>query len=157
MCKPLLLSGFIGLLGLVGACAEPPSELPPFRIVASTEELMHGIVIPNAQVIWASVGTIVDENGINDFQPETDEEWEEVADLALGLAESANLLILPERSEGRERWIETALQMSDRAVRVSETALLRDPEALLLAGGDLYEACLACHEEYITDGTTGGL
>ncbi len=115
---------------------------------------MNGIIIPNAQVIFDAVGYIIDETGINAFQPETDEEWEEVADRALGLAEAANLLLLPERSEGREVWIETSLLMSERAVRASETALLRDPEALLEAGGELYEACEACHIEYIVDETT---
>ncbi len=114
---------------------------------------MNGIIIPNAQVIFDSVGSIIDETGINDFQPETDEEWEEVADRALGLAEAANLLLMPERSEGREVWIETSLMMSERAVRTSETALLRDPAALLEAGGELYEACEACHLEYIVDET----
>ena len=153
MRKLLLLLSFVAVLGMAAACAEPPPEPPPYRIVASNQELMHGIIIPNAEVIWESVGTIVDINGINDFQPETDEEWEEVADRALGLAESANLLIMPERSEGRELWIEISLQMSDSAVRVSETALLRDPDALLQAGGELYETCLACHEEYVVDPT----
>jgi hypothetical protein len=153
MRKLMLLSSSVAVLALAAACAEPPPEPPPFRLVASTEDIMHGIVIPNAEVIWESVGTIVDENGINDFQPETDEEWERLADLAIGLAESANLLIMPERSEGRDLWIETALDMSDRAVRVSETALLRDPDALLEAGGQLYETCVACHEAYVVDGT----
>lgn len=153
MRRTLLLSSLTAAAFLAASCASeaPVPEAPPYRIVASTEELMYGIVIPNAEVVFESVGSIIDETGINDFQPETDEEWEEVADRALGLAESANLLIMPERSEGREVWIETSLLMSERAVRVSETALLRDRDALLEAGGELYEACEACHMEYAVE------
>ena len=156
MRKLLLLPSMIAVACLAASCtSEPPApEASPYRIVASDGELMNGIIIPNAQVIFDAVGYIIDETGINAFQPETDEEWEEVADRALGLAEAANLLLLPERSEGREVWIETSLLMSERAVRASETALLRDPEALLEAGGELYEACEACHIEYIVDETT---
>jgi hypothetical protein len=91
---------------------------------------------------------VVDANGETEYQPETDEEWQEVADRAMGLAESANLLLMPERSLGREPWIEYTLEMSDKAVDVSEAALLRDPDQLLFAGGELYEACAKCHEEY---------
>ena len=82
MRKLLLLLSFVAVLGMAAACAEPPPEPSPYRIVASDQELMNGIIVPNAEVIWESVGTIVDINGINDFQPETDEEWEEVAGLA---------------------------------------------------------------------------
>lgn len=155
MRKLLLLPFMIAAVCVAASCAaEPPApEAPPYRIVASNLELMNGIIIPNAAVIFESVGSIIDETGINDFQPETDEEWEEVADRAMGLAEAANLLLMPERSEGRDVWIETSLQMSERAVRVSETALLRDADALLESGGVLYEACEACHLEYIVDET----
>ena len=151
MRRLLVFSSLVAVLVLGAACGEPAPEPPPYRFVASVADIMNGIVDPNAVVIFESVGTIVDLNGINDFQPETDEEWVEVADRALGLAESANLLLMPERSEGRDLWIEAALGMSDRAVRVSETALLRDPEALLQAGGELYEECLACHEAYLIE------
>ena len=154
MRKFLLLASMITIPGMTASCAsEPVEEGPPYRIVTSVEELMNGIIIPNADVVFASVGAIIDENGINEFEPETDEGWQEVADRALGLAEAANLLLMPERSEGREIWIETALLMSERAVRASETALLRDADALLEAGGYLFEACEACHLEYIVDET----
>ena len=115
---------------------------------------MNGIIIPNAQVIFDAVGYIIDGNRNQCLSARNRRRMEEVADRALGLAEAANLLLLPERSEGREVWIETSLLMSERAVRASETALLRDPEALLEAGGELYEACEACHIEYIVDETT---
>jgi hypothetical protein len=119
--------------------------------VATDAELMKGIVDPNALVIFDSVGAIVDADGIHEFEPETDEGWEEVADRALGLAEAANLLLMPERSQGREIWIQSTLLMSERAIRASETALLQDADALLEAGGELFETCQTCHDEYIVD------
>jgi hypothetical protein len=142
----LLLTGV--LAGFTACSSEPEVEAPPFRIVASTGDIMHGIVIPNTDIIWGAVMIVVDANGETEYQPETDEEWQEVADRAMGLAESANLLLMPERSLGREPWIEYTLEMSDKAVDVSEAALLRDPDQLLFAGGELYEACAKCHEEY---------
>ena len=141
------------LLATASCAPEPVEEASPIELVTSDLELMYGIISPNAEVVWDSVGTIVDDTGQNDFAPETDEEWEEVADRALGLAESANLLLLPERAQGRQVWIDTAVMMRDRAIRASETALLRDAEALLDAGGVLYEACVACHEEYLVEQT----
>jgi hypothetical protein len=149
MRRTLLTLVLAGVLAGVAACSsEPVAEAPPFRIVASTGEIMHGIVIPNSDVIWGSVMIIVDENGEQHFQPETDEEWQEVSDRAMGLAESSNLLLMPERAQGREPWIEYTLEMSDKAVAASEAALLRDADQLLFAGGELYEACAKCHEEY---------
>ncbi len=154
MRKLLLVPTVTAVLAAAASCApEPVEEASPIRIVASDLELMMGIIVPNAAVVWDSVGTIVDETGQNDFQPETDEEWEEVADRALGLAESANLLLIPERSQGRQVGIATAVMMRDRAIRASETALLRDAAAFLDSVGLLYESCVACHEEDLVEGT----
>jgi hypothetical protein len=140
------------LLAIAGCAAEAPPPEPPFyEIVTSDAELMKGIIDPNAFAVFDAVGAIVDADGIHEFEPATDEEWEMVADRALGLAEASNLLLMPERAQGRQSWIEQSEMMRERAIRASETALLQDAERLLEAGGELFEACQNCHDEYIID------
>lgn len=146
----LVLAG--AAAGFSGCASEPEQEMPPFRIVASTGEIMHGIVIPNSDVVWGSVSIVVDESGETQNMPQSDEEWQEVADRAMGLAEASNLLLMPERSQGRQPWIDFTLEMSEKAEAAAEAALLRDFEQLLFTGGELYEACAKCHEEYDLSG-----
>ena len=149
MRRKLLLPVLVGIaLGFTGCASEPEEEMPPFRVVASIGEVMHGIIIPNSDVIWGSVSVVVDLNGETQNMPQTDEEWQEVADRAMGLADASNLLLMPERSQGRQPWIDFTLEMSEKAEAAAEAALLRDFEQLLFTGGELYEACAKCHEEY---------
>jgi hypothetical protein len=55
---------------------------------------MESLVAHMAEDVFASVGTIVDEKGITEIAPKTDEEWDEVSFAALGLAETGNLLLM---------------------------------------------------------------
>ena len=52
------------------------------------------------------------------------------------------------------RWVDCAHQLYDAAMKAQATALARDKEAFFNAGGDIYEACVACHNRYIARATT---
>ena len=137
-------------LRFLTACTLPsePVEPIPFNSVSTTAELMRGLVGPLADVIFESAVYV---NGVPEGAPETDEEWQHVVDSALGLAETGNLLMLDAHAQGRQDWIRFSNDLIDAAVLASNAALTRDFNAILDAGGVVWEACLACHEQYIPD------
>ena len=55
-----------------GACGGQPDAAgqPPFRPVSSVEELMHDVVLPHADEVWDSVGTIFTSKARKRFTPE---------------------------------------------------------------------------------------
>ena len=142
----------LGATLAVGGCAQGGNEaagsLPPFNPVASIHDLMHDIVYPHAEVVWESVGTIIDENGTNELQPESEEEWERVMQSALTVAESGNLLMMNGRARDSEDWVQFASALTVSATKAVQAAKDEDPEALFDIGGEIYVACNNCHEQY---------
>ena len=128
-----------------GDSEAPPS---PFKAVASVEVLMHEIVYPNAEVVWDAVGTIITAEGTNEIRPGSQEEWDAVARSALTVAEAGNLLMLEGRAQDSGEWMERAAALIDAATLAIDAAHEHDPEALFDVGGQIYEACNACHESY---------
>jgi hypothetical protein len=138
----------------LGACAEQPRG----QVIATTEQLMYGMVEPLSTVVFESVQTIVDREGVHEIQPETEEEWEFVRNSALSLAESTNLLLYTDREfsestpELRDDWVEHTNGLRDAALEAAEAARARNPEGLFAAGSSIYEnGCLACHEAYVPE------
>src|SRR5262249_46671755 len=79
----------------------PAGPAPPaqqYRLTATIQDLMDGIIDPSADVLWDSVAYIASTTGIADRQARTDEEWKQVRNSALTLVEAANLLSMPGRS-----------------------------------------------------------
>jgi hypothetical protein len=142
------LSG-IGLSGC-GAPVPPPSApATPFKTVADMKQLMNWVIDPAAQVVWKSVGTIVDEQ-THEFAPSTDEEWARVHNAAATLAESGNLLMMEGRARNRADWMMKSRRLIDMANDARKAAAAKDAEALFVAGGLVYEACSDCHAHYMT-------
>src|SRR2546425_11662302 len=80
----VLVSGT--LLVVTMACRQPA----PFKPVTTVKELMKATIEPTAEVVRDAA---VRENGVSVGAPKNDEEWNEVRNNALTLAESGNLLI----------------------------------------------------------------
>jgi hypothetical protein len=76
----------------------------PFVEVADVKQLMISVVEPAAEIYWDAVGTIIDKNGIVEFAPSTDEEWQAVRNAAMVIAESGNLLMVEGRIQGGAEW-----------------------------------------------------
>ena len=128
------------------------SGQPPYRNVATSEELMLGMINPLAEIIFGSVAYIVTEAGVEVVQPANDEEWEQVVHAALALGEAGNLLLAPAHTAEREAdWIEFTEVFVERALETAATAETQDMDALLEAGSILYESCTACHEVYLPE------
>ncbi len=183
----ILLPG--ATLGLAGcspnsqiATSQPgpaaPSAPTPYRLTATIQDLMDGIVDPSADVLWDSVAYIASTRGIEDRQPRTDEEWKAVRYSAITLIEAANLLSMPGRrvaaavhspavpqappglgelshAEIQQRidsthdsFTQFARNLQDAASKALTAIDARNPQGLMDAGGVIDEACEACHVTY---------
>ncbi len=76
---------------------QPPPADPPYRPVASIREVMNSVIDPSVDVVWNSVGSVIDHGRVTDRAPDTDEDWAEVRRHALVVSEAANLLMMPNR------------------------------------------------------------
>ncbi len=86
----------------------------PIKAIATREEVMHHMVIPNAKRVWDSTGTIYTLKGVEERAPKTDDDWFAVEDSATTLMEAGNLLMMEGRAMDNGHWIERA-----RALRES--------------------------------------
>jgi len=138
----------------LAACTKPNSTTqktaatPPYKPVATLEEVMHGMVIPNADVVWESTGTILTVKGTEEFQPKTEDDWIHVEASATTVMEAGNLLMMEGRAKDNGKWMERCLALVDAADSVRKAAKAHDKDALFTRGGDLFDACQACHFTY---------
>ena len=172
------LSTLVFCLALIGACqSQPQAPLAPadptYLPTATIKDLMLSIVDPSADVVWLSVTTIVDEKGLVETVPKTDEEWKKVRHGAIALAEAANLLKMPgrrvaqpgEKSEtpgvelepeemdvliakDRAAWNERATHLHDAAIEVIAAIDAKDGNKVFELGEKIEESCENCHKQY---------
>jgi hypothetical protein len=130
------------------ATSREPQPAPAYRPVANIRQTMEWILDPAADVIWDSAGFIITAEGEIDLAPTTDEGWAHVRNSAAVVAETGNLLLMPGRSAGPD-WV----SFSQKLTRAGEVAMAaaeaRDAPALFDAGGEIYQACRACHAQYL--------
>ena len=142
--------GFVIAAGRTARSAAPAEAAagPAVTSVGTVKHVMRGMTMPNAAAIWDSVSTIVDDKGVTENQPRTDEEWAAVEASAAMLAESANLLLAPDRAVDRGDWAKHAIALRDSANRALASAQKKDPQGILEIGEVINESCDACHEQY---------
>ncbi|HEX7036504.1 MAG TPA: hypothetical protein VF210_12050 [Pseudomonadales bacterium] len=138
------------VLVVVAGCGEQSPAAPEthYRLVLDTQQLMNWVIDPSADVIWGSAGSITTAEGEQDLAPVDDEGWVRVRHAGAMLAESGNLLMLPGRSRGAD-WDEFAEGLMGIAERTIAAADARDDERLFELGGQLYNVCVACHQQYM--------
>lgn len=154
--------------------ASPPllGEITP---VVSVKELMEHMIDPIADNIFDAVWWDTTAKGVVEHQPRTDEDWEKIRIGAVTLAEGIDLLKVPRplAPEGDVNnslgpnppelspteikakidkdpvlWIAKIQALRNVGLEVLEIVKKKDVDALWQAGGDLDEACEACHLEY---------
>src|SRR5262245_21722628 len=86
------------LLCVAGGCSRSVPRGPELATPATIKDLMDAMVDPSAEYLFDNIVQIVDEKGIIDKTPKTDDEWKEVRRRALMLVEAPNLLVAPGRS-----------------------------------------------------------
>jgi hypothetical protein len=166
-------------LMLLGACerTEPPAPAvaSPFTPTAGIQDIMAEMIEPSAEFLWNSVSSTVTAEGVEDKQPTTDEEWNEVRRHAIVITESANLLMMDGRHVAREgkqlddhgtpgnltlEQVEQAI-VTERAAFIAYSRALhdvgasllkaadsRDAQAIVTHGETLDEVCESCHLKF---------
>ena len=152
---------------------QPVQGEPQYRTTATIKDLMDGIVDPSADVIWDSVATIVSAAGTEERQPRTNEEWAEVRRNAIRLLEATNLLMIPGRhvakpgqkaddpqvelmpekieealNADRVSWMKHAGDLHDATMVAFNAIESKNPDALLMSGDEIDQACEKCHLQY---------
>ena len=159
------------LLGSACSAAKPAEE--SYRPTATIKDIMDSMVDPGADVLWDSVSSTVDERGITDKAPRTDEEWKNVRRHAIMLLEATNLLLMPGRhvakpgekaddpkvelspeqieelmNKDKESWVKHAHTLHDKVMVAFNAIEAKNVEGLFLAGDGIDKACEDCHLQY---------
>jgi hypothetical protein len=147
----------------VGSNAQDAQDYLP---EATLDEVMNAMVMPFAEVVWEAV---VYEDTIKG--PATDEGWQKARNAAVALAESANVIMIPNRpvaaadrvvGEGelspqeigelvatsRGAWVGYARSLHEVATQTIQAIDARDPEKLADLGGTMDAVCQACHKQF---------
>ena len=179
--SPVLLIGFsifilslatgIGCQSQPAAPAAPPQ--PQYMPTATIKDLMLSVIDGAADVVWLSVTTVVDEKGMLETKPISDEDWTKVRHGAITLMEAANLLMIPgrrvarpgEKSEtpgvelepeemdaliakDRAAWNARAKALHDVVEQVVQAIDAKDAEKVFELGEQIELACEGCHKQY---------
>jgi hypothetical protein len=155
------------------APAAPAASQPEYMPTATIKDLMLSVIDPSADVVWLSVTTVVDDKGLVETKPVSDEDWTRVRHGAVTLMEAANLLMIPgrrvarpgEKSEtpgvelepeemdeliakDRAAWNARAKALHDVVASVIEAIDAKDPEKVFELGEQIEIACESCHKQY---------
>jgi len=131
-----------------GGCVGAP-EPPPFKPVADVKQLMNSMIDPQADEIWDATGWIITAAGEEERKPKNDEEWLAVMHHAVTVTEAGNLLMMVPRAKDGDAWMKRSQELIDAGTKVWRAAESKDVQKLFDTGGELYEACLHCHGDYI--------
>src|SRR5215471_1263065 len=143
--------------------------------VVSVKELMENMIDPLSDNVFDAVWWDNTSKGIEEHKPVSDEDWEKVKTGAVGIVEGIELLKVrrpwtpagdlnnsqgpnaPELSPTQIQaklekdpvlWIAKIQALRNVGLEVLEIVKKKDTNALWQAGGDLDDACEACHLEY---------
>jgi hypothetical protein len=180
--SPALLIGFsmfiLALATGIGCQSQAPtapaaSSQTEYLPTATVKDLMLSVIDPAADVVWLSVTTVVDDKGLVETKPITDEDWTKVHHGAVTLMEAANLLMIPgrrvarpgEKSEtpgielepeemdaliakDRAAWNTRAKALHDVMAQVVQAVDAKDAEKVFELGEQIELACEGCHKQY---------
>ena len=141
---------------MVAGCAVDAPTGPPFRTDATVQMLMANMVDPAADLVWGAVGTVVDVNGENHWEPETEEDWISVRYGAMSMIEAGNLLMMDTRARDQDQWIRLSEGMMDAGMLMFQAAEAEDAEQVFALGEDVYNSCNNCHMLYWVDDSDRG-
>lgn len=160
MPKTTIAAVLVTLLLQAGCNGKPPAPTPlptapaAFDTGIDTKQLMSWVIDPSSKTVFSAVASIITDKGEEQVQPRTDDEWNAVRNSAAIVLESGNLLMLEGRAKSSQiqdaqDWNAKARAMSTAARTAIEATEVKDPEALFVASGDIYQACTDCHAKYI--------
>jgi hypothetical protein len=106
--------------------------------VGTMSQLMIHLIYPTSDAVFY----------IDTRTPTNDAEWSALEAQTLLLAESANLLLMPDRLRDEDQWISDAKLLWEAGRAALRAAQDRDVEALSNLNDQLYMSCVTCHEHY---------
>ena len=132
----------IVLVVLASGCSSP--ETPPAvsaapENFATSRQVMLGLTIPAADVVW----------GVGSAEPADDLAWEKVAANAAMLAESGQLLLSGSRNLQQPVWTTQSQALIEAGKAAAVAAQKHDVDGVLAAGDAMYNACDACHNDFL--------
>jgi hypothetical protein len=156
--------GAVAALG--GVVASNAQNSQDYLPQATLDEVMNAMIMPFANVVWEAV---VYEDTIKG--PATDEGWQQARNAAVALAESANVLMIPDRpvaapekvagegelspqeigvliSTSRSAWVGYSRSLHEVATQTIQAIDARDPQKLADLGGTMDAICQACHKQF---------
>jgi hypothetical protein len=129
-------------------CSQGPAA-PPFKPMADVKQLMQGAIDPQADAIWEATGSIVTSAGVEERRPKSQAEWDAVRNSAIVLTEAGNLLMMVPRAKDGDEWMKRSQELIDTGFAAWKAAEAKNVDQLFTIGGDIYEACSHCHQEYM--------
>lgn len=131
----LITAGVRGLGAL--PTLEELAEIQP--IPASTmSELMIKVIYPVSDTVLY----------VASRPPQTEADWKVLERDAMLLAETANLMLMPQRALDDGQWMKDTKLMLDAGLAAYEAALARDIDALIELNDPVYQSCVVCHQHY---------
>jgi len=141
----------------------PPQEKAPVpRVQADLDQVMRGILFPNANVVFfaqnndpASVKPTSQPSSATDPLASVYGGWLAVENSSLALSESANLLTIPRVcSNGKQApvtnpdWVKFVEGLRDAGVVAYQAAKSKDTDKMLDAADQVSTSCLNCHDRF---------
>jgi len=162
---------------LLSACNKAPEVTkaapPSFRPTATVQEIMQSIIDPNIDAVWNSVATISTKAGVEERAPKSDDEWREVRQHALVVAEASNLLLMDGRKVAakgastsshavelspdevekgirnhRDDFVKHAHDLQAATQEAIDAIDHKDTQRLVQAGGRIDQVCEQCHVQF---------
>jgi hypothetical protein len=135
----LVLFAVFYVAGGAGLAQAPSAEAPPdIQSVGTMSELMLDLIYPTSDEIFY----------VSRDDKKSGKDWTDLKRNALMLAESANLLMAPNRARDNDRWMKDAKLLRDVGTKAYVAAKAKDLAALEALNAELYEACQSCHVHY---------
>jgi hypothetical protein len=133
---------------LTARAAAGKGDTAAYYTALPLKEFMPHVMQYAGDGIWKRQGYIVDEKGERSLFPKNDQEWEDAESASLALAEMTNVLLIPGRRVPEAGWDNAVAGVRAVALKAAQAAEKKDPDAFFAAGGELDEACDACHLKY---------
>lgn len=150
MTRTLLILSAASAAALLASCSKPapPQPVAKFDTSLDMKELMGHVVDPGAWAFWHASGSEVTASGEKSNAPTTEEGWEAAESGAAEVMQAGNLLQLPGYSRGEEfnRFAQDLIVKGKAAKAAAEA---KNPKAMFVTGGEMYQVCVACHAKYV--------
>lgn len=151
-------------LAALGAGAQAPEDTPrtplppqtpvapfgdPGKSMLTVKDLMRHVLNPAAEAFWLASGDVDEGGSSRQRTPTTDAKWNSTLAAAATVLESGNLLMMDGRAVADPQWAKWSADLNKAGLAGIKAAEARDGDAVLIAGGDMFDACRACHVKYI--------